>query len=306
MERLGERRASLARGAARAWGCVRSTASCLHLPNGPEFIYLYFALQKIGVVPILALAPHRRARDRPFRAARRRGGLLRDRPRTGRAGRARRNPCSRARRDARTSSKQMAGDADAPALEIDPDDPCCPAPVGRNDRHPQAHTPHPQRLHLQLASRPRRCKTSTGKLPAVRAAAGAQHAAGVPGRAGIPDGGARIVVGTSTRRAGRVRARRAAPRDARGRRARPLHPLDGRPRRRRNTTSARSAFCSRADSACSRRCRKRMAETFPNAFVQENFGMSEGTALLRAARRPRGGAPRDRRAAGQPRRRGAG
>ena len=31
----------------------------VHLPNSLEFIYLYFALQKLGVIPILALAPHR-------------------------------------------------------------------------------------------------------------------------------------------------------------------------------------------------------------------------------------------------------
>ncbi|AGL00064.1 (2,3-dihydroxybenzoyl)adenylate synthase [Desulfoscipio gibsoniae] len=32
----------------------------IQLPNGPEFIYSYFALIKIGVIPILALAPHRK------------------------------------------------------------------------------------------------------------------------------------------------------------------------------------------------------------------------------------------------------
>ncbi len=31
----------------------------IHLPNIPEFVYLYFALQKVGVIPIMALAPHR-------------------------------------------------------------------------------------------------------------------------------------------------------------------------------------------------------------------------------------------------------
>jgi 2,3-dihydroxybenzoate-AMP ligase len=33
----------------------------LQLPNVPEFIYLYFALQKIGVIPVMALATHRYA-----------------------------------------------------------------------------------------------------------------------------------------------------------------------------------------------------------------------------------------------------
>src|SRR5260370_31789378 len=31
----------------------------MQLPNIPEFVYLYFALQKVGVIPIMALAPHR-------------------------------------------------------------------------------------------------------------------------------------------------------------------------------------------------------------------------------------------------------
>jgi 2,3-dihydroxybenzoate-AMP ligase len=31
----------------------------LQLPNIPEFVYLYFALQKVGVIPIMALAAHR-------------------------------------------------------------------------------------------------------------------------------------------------------------------------------------------------------------------------------------------------------
>ena len=31
----------------------------MQLPNIPEFVYLYFALQKIGVIPIMALPPHR-------------------------------------------------------------------------------------------------------------------------------------------------------------------------------------------------------------------------------------------------------
>ena len=31
----------------------------VQLPNVPEFVYLYFALQKIGAIPIMALPPHR-------------------------------------------------------------------------------------------------------------------------------------------------------------------------------------------------------------------------------------------------------
>ena len=31
----------------------------MQLPNVPEFVYLYFALQRVGAIPIMALAPHR-------------------------------------------------------------------------------------------------------------------------------------------------------------------------------------------------------------------------------------------------------
>lgn len=31
----------------------------MHLPNTPEFVYLYFALQRLGAIPLLALPPHR-------------------------------------------------------------------------------------------------------------------------------------------------------------------------------------------------------------------------------------------------------
>lgn len=38
----------------------------LQLPNTPEFVYTYFALVKIGVISVMALAPHRQAEIRHF------------------------------------------------------------------------------------------------------------------------------------------------------------------------------------------------------------------------------------------------
>ncbi|MDQ6659721.1 MAG: AMP-binding protein, partial [Chloroflexota bacterium] len=38
----------------------------MQLPNTPEFVYLYFALQKIGVIPVMALAGHRYAEIQHF------------------------------------------------------------------------------------------------------------------------------------------------------------------------------------------------------------------------------------------------
>jgi len=34
-------------------------AAVLHLPNIPEFVYLYFAFQRLGAIPLMALPPHR-------------------------------------------------------------------------------------------------------------------------------------------------------------------------------------------------------------------------------------------------------
>jgi 2,3-dihydroxybenzoate-AMP ligase len=38
----------------------------LQLPNVPEFVYVYFALQKVGAIPIMALPPHRYLEIRQF------------------------------------------------------------------------------------------------------------------------------------------------------------------------------------------------------------------------------------------------
>src|SRR5439155_20780116 len=59
-EDLGRRRAALAGRLHGELGLRPRDRVVVHLPNLPEFIYLYFALQRIGAIPILALAPHRR------------------------------------------------------------------------------------------------------------------------------------------------------------------------------------------------------------------------------------------------------
>ena len=38
----------------------------MQLPNVPEFVYLYFALQKVGAIPVMALPPHRYREIRHF------------------------------------------------------------------------------------------------------------------------------------------------------------------------------------------------------------------------------------------------
>ncbi len=47
-------------------GCRAGDRLVLQLPNIPEFVYTYFACQRIGAIPVLALPPHREAEIRFF------------------------------------------------------------------------------------------------------------------------------------------------------------------------------------------------------------------------------------------------
>lgn len=49
-----------------ALGCRPGDRMVVQLPNIPEFLYLYFACHRIGVLPVLALAPHRAGEIRYF------------------------------------------------------------------------------------------------------------------------------------------------------------------------------------------------------------------------------------------------
>lgn len=55
---LGERAAALAAGFARA-GLQPLDRVVLQLPNGPMFVSVFLALLRVGVIPVLALPPHR-------------------------------------------------------------------------------------------------------------------------------------------------------------------------------------------------------------------------------------------------------
>ena len=58
-QQLGEKINNLASNLVRT-GLKPLDRVVIQLPNIPQFIYIYFALVKIGVIPVLALAPHRR------------------------------------------------------------------------------------------------------------------------------------------------------------------------------------------------------------------------------------------------------
>ena len=177
------------------------------LPNVAEFVILYFALQKIGCIPIAALVTHRFAEINQFtrlsqaRCAvyparvRERGADVDFAPVIDRVQAD--NPClqirlvlgqaasrrafaDRADRHtgppAALGARRLVGGAYGP-LHL-------PA-LGRHHRHPQADPAHPQRLRLQLqgGGRSGRCRRRLG------AAAGPAHrpqpAAGLPRHPGL-------------------------------------------------------------------------------------------------------------------------
>jgi non-ribosomal peptide synthetase component E (peptide arylation enzyme) len=106
----------------------------VQLPNVIEFVYLYFALQKIGCIPIAALVTHRFLEVSQFAklsgaaacvTLSRRSGLPRAEETAGGPARA---------------QDRSDGPRDFPAL-------------GRHDRRAQADTAHAQRLRLQFQDR---------------------------------------------------------------------------------------------------------------------------------------------------------
>src|SRR5579872_7301762 len=94
----------------------------MHLPNSAEFLYLYFALQKLGVIPILALAPHRRLEIDHFVRLSDAAAYFGTDPALGAEIQAA-NPCLRhvALLD---ELREVRGSAEPPSVDVDPTDPC--------------------------------------------------------------------------------------------------------------------------------------------------------------------------------------
>ena len=154
----------------------------VQLPNVAEFVILYFALQKIGAIPIAALVTHRFAEISQFaalsgrddgrharpRARLRLRGRWSPRMRAANAGAQTRDRAGRgAGRIRRRSTELIEKPATLPLSElaeiaIDPDRSGRLSALGRHDRHSQAHPAHAQRLRLQFEEPRRRCATSTG------------------------------------------------------------------------------------------------------------------------------------------------
>lgn len=272
---LGERASSMA-GALYERGLRPLDRVVLHLPNGLEFIYLYFALQKLGVVPILALAPHRRLEiDHFVRLA---GAVAYFGTDPDLAAQVRSANSCLEHTVLLDELKQMPG-RHAPALEIDPDDPCALLLSGGTTGIPKLiPRTHNDYLYNSRAAAgvqditPKSCQLSV--LPLAH-----NMPLACPGVQGFLMAGARIVVGTSAKAPDvfelieRHRVTHVA-----GVPALYIRWMADPAAGKHDLGSVR--LLQSGGQRLQPEVRKRMAETFPNAFVQENFGMSEGTLFF--------------------------
>jgi len=273
---LGDRRASLA---ARLYdlGLRRRDRVVIHLPNAPEFLYLYFALQMIGVIPILALAPHRRLEIDHFVKLSDAVAYFGTDGELGRTLQAS-NPGLRHVMLMDELRPAQAG-TPPPGIAVDPMDPCClllsGGTTGVPKLIPRTHNDYVYNSRAAAAVHyidPESCQLSVAPLAHNMPLA-------CPGVQGFLLHGARVVLSQSTR-------------------ASEVLPIIS--KHRVTHIAAVPALYIRwlADPAASSHdlssvqllqsggqrlqpeLRKQMERAFPNAFVQENFGMSEGTLFF--------------------------
>jgi 2,3-dihydroxybenzoate-AMP ligase len=273
---LAERRATLA-ARLHEMGLRRRDRVIMHLPNAPEFLYLYFALQMLGVIPVLALAPHRRLEIDHFARLTEAVAYFGTDEELGRTVQAA-NP---ALRHVVLMDRLRSGDDHLapPAVQVNPTDPCCLLLSGGTTGIPKLiPRTHNDYVYNSLAA------AAVGYIEADScqlAVAPLAHnmPLACPGVQGFLMHGARVVLSGSTR-AGevlqlverhRVTHIAAVPAlyirwlsdaDAGG------HDLSS------------VQLLQSGGQRLQPELRRQMAAFFPNAFVQENFGMSEGTLFF--------------------------
>jgi 2,3-dihydroxybenzoate-AMP ligase len=276
-EDLGRRRAVLAARLYRELGLRPRDRVVLHLANVPEFLYLYFAFQRIGAIPILALAPHRRLEIEHFVRLAGAVAYFGADPVLGREIQ-KDNPGLR--HVVGLDDLRWGGNAaELPELAIDPCDPCClllsGGTTGVPKLIPRTHNDYLYNSRAAAAVqdiKPASCQLSVAPLAHNMPLA-------CPGVQGFLMGGARVALSGSTR-------------------AQDVFPLIE--RHRVTHIAAVPALYIRwlADPAAHQfdlssvrllqsggqrlqpEVRRQLGERFANAFVQENFGMSEGTLFF--------------------------
>ncbi len=273
---LGRRRAALA-ARLHGLGLRPRDRVVMHLPNAPEFLYLYFALQMIGVIPVLALAPHRRLEIDHFAkltgavayfgtdAAL--GEVIRDA-----------NPSVR---HVVLMDELRTGDdrSTPPPVSVDPTDPCClllsGGTTGVPKLIPRTHNDYVYNSRAAAAVHyidPGSCQLSVAPLAHNMPLA-------CPGVQGFLMHGARVVLSQGTRASEilplvarhRVTHIAAVP-------ALYIRWLSDPQAAEHDMTSVQ--LLQSGGQRLQPELRRQMARFFPNAFVQENFGMSEGTLFF--------------------------
>ncbi|MGH7777153.1 MAG: AMP-binding protein, partial [Candidatus Dormibacterales bacterium] len=250
----------------------------VHLPNSPEFLYVYFALQRIRAIPLLALAPHRRLELEHFvRLAEARALVTTD----GELGAVVRRDCPTL--GAAISPGELAGAApDFSPEPVEPTDPCVLLLSGGTTGIPKLiPRTHNDYLYNSRASAAVQ-DIEPGSVQLAVAPLAHNMPLACPGVQGFFLAGARVALAPghdaeqvfSTIQRERVTHVAAVP-------ALYIRWIGDASAKRYDLRSVR--LLQSGGQRLQPEVRRRMAEVFPNAFVQENFGMSEG--LLTFVRR---------------------
>ena len=273
---LADRRASLA-ARLHDLGLRRNDRVIMHLPNAPEFLYLYFALQMLGVIPVLALAPHRRLEIDHFVKLTEAVAYFGTDPDLGQT-----------IRDAKPGLRhvvmmgELAAGPDSarpPHIDIDPTDPCCLLLSGGTTGIPKLIP----RTHNDYVynSRAAAAVHYIGRDSCQLAVAPLAHnmPLACPGVQGFLMNGARVVLSEGTR-AGEILPLVERHRITHIAAVPALYirwladPGAG------NHDMSSVELLQSGGQRLQPELRRQMAAFFPNAFVQENFGMSEGTLFF--------------------------
>ncbi|MGH7642886.1 MAG: (2,3-dihydroxybenzoyl)adenylate synthase [Candidatus Dormibacteria bacterium] len=251
----------------------------VHLPNCPQFLELYFALQRLGVIPIMALAAHRRHEIEHYVRLADASAYFGATAELGQAVQAD-NDCLRLVVGLDELTQPGAVPAPPPPpLRADPMDPCVlllsGGTTGIPKLIPRIHNDYV--YNTQMAVRAQAISDRTVQLCVLPLAHNMPLAC--PGAQGVFLAGGVVVLGASTRASDvltaverhRVTHVAAVPALYIRWLADPL------------AESCDLTTVELLQSGGQRlqpEVRRRMARIFPNAFVQENFGMSEGTLFF--------------------------
>jgi 2,3-dihydroxybenzoate-AMP ligase len=273
---LAERRATVA-AKLHELGLRRRDRVVIHLPNAPEFLYLYFALQMIGVIPVLALAPHRRREIDHFARLTESVAYFGTEEELGRT----LQSSTPSLRHVVLMDELRPGDdaASPPPVEVNPTDPCCLLLSGGTTGIPKLiPRTHNDYVYNSLAAAAvgyidaDSCQLSVAPLAHNMPLA-------CPGVQGFLMHGARVVLSEGTRATEvlplvtrhQVTHIAAVP-------ALYIRWLSDASAGNHDLSSVQ--LLQSGGQRLQPELRRRMATFFPNAFVQENFGMSEGTLFF--------------------------